>query len=181
MTIKSNMTKPERKKRVRVNRDIPAVVIDTLEDVADLVRDLLPDIAPETIIKDIKNVIINVEEDVKEAVIEVVENVEELAVEMVEEVAEEVVHFVDNVHLIEPEPLAEVSSMPPPTDEEYNDDNCPVSPCLVSKKRTKKVVEPKPLRNNAGDYLNPRTNRYVKQGTSAYKLLVKEGVFLECV
>jgi len=176
------MTKPERKKRVRVNRDIPAVVIDTLEDlVPELVRDLVPDIAPETIIKDIKKVIIEVEEPVKEAVIEVVENVEEMAVEMVEELAEVAEQVVENICLVEPEPLAVSSLPPPPIDEEYDCDNCPVSPCAVSKKRVRKIVEPKPARNENGDWLNPRTNRYVKVGTSAYKQLVKDGIILECV
>lgn len=181
MTIKSSMTKPDRKKKVKVNRDIPAVIVNTLEDlvpdlVPELVQDLLPDIAPETIIRDIKKVIIEVEENVKEAVIEVVENVEEMAVEMVEELAEVAEQVVENICLVEPEPLAEFSSLPPPpNDDEYDCDNCPVSP---PKKRTKKIVEPKPARNENGDWLNPRTNRYVKSGTSAFKNLVKDGVIV---
>lgn len=154
MTIKSNLTKPDRKRKVKVNRDVPAVVIDILEQVAE-------------------EVIEEVIEDVKEAVIEVVEVVEQ-AVE----------DFVENIVLSNPEPLAEVSRSlppPPPTDEEYDDDNCPVSPCAVSKKRVRKVAEPKPLINDKGEFLNPRTNRYVKSGTSAYKQLVKDGIILESI
>ena len=142
MPIKSNMTKPDKKKRVRINRDVKPVVVEVLEEVA------------ETLI-----------EEVKEAVIEVVEEV----VEKVEEV-------VENIVLSNPEPLEEECSVCPPTDEEYDHENCPVSPCAVSKKRVRKEVEPKPLRNSDGLYLNPRTNRYVKEGTSAFKQLVKEGV-----
>ena len=38
-----------------------------------------------------------------------------------------------------------------------------------------KVVKEKPLRNEAGCYLNPLTNRYVKENTANFKKLVKEG------
>jgi len=134
------MTKPDKKKRVKVNRDVPPVVINILEEIAE-----------------------EVIEDVKEAVLEVVEEV------------------VENVVLTHPEPLEESRSVCPPTDEEYDHPDCPVSPCAVSKKRVKKVVEPKPLINEKGEFLNPRTNRYVKTGTSAYKQLVKEGVILESI
>ena len=144
MTIKSNLTKPDRKKRVKINRDVPPLVL-ILEEVAE-------------------SLIEEVVEDVKEAVIEVVEKVEQ-AVE----------DFVENI-VLSPEPLEESRSLPPPTDEEYDHPDCPVSPCAVSKKRVRKVAEQKPLRNSEGLYLNPRTNRYVKEGTSAYKQLVKDGV-----
>ena len=143
MPIKSSMTKPDKKRKVKVNRDVPAVVINILEEVV---------------------------EDVKEAVLEVVEEVEQ-AVEI----------FVENIVLSHPEPLAEECSVCPPADEEYDHPDCPVSPCAVSTKRVRKVVEPKPLQNDKGKYLNPRTNRYVKTGTSAYKQLVKEGVILESI
>jgi len=124
------MTKPDKKKRVKININVPAVVINILEEIAE-----------------------EVIEDIKEAVLEVVE--------------EKVEH------------LEESSSLPPPpTDEEYDDENSPVSPCAVSKKRVRKVVEPKPLRNEKGEYLNPKTNRYVKSGTSAFKQLVKDGVIV---
>jgi hypothetical protein len=67
---------------------------------------------------------------------------------------------------------APVFEVPPSSDEES-----PVSPCISPKvKRCKKEVAPKPLQNEAGDYLNPKTNRYVKHGTSAFKKLVKEGL-----
>lgn len=144
MTVKSNMTKPDRKKRVKVNRDVPAMVINILEEVAE-----------------------EVIEDMKEAVLEVVE-----------EVVEKVEDFVENIVLSHPEPLEEECSVCPPTDEEYDHEDCPVSPCMVLKKRVRKVVEPKPPRNDKGEYLNPRTNRYVKEGTLAFKLLVKEGVIV---
>ena len=105
----------------------------------------------------------------------------EAVLEVVEEVVEKVEDFVENIVLSHPKPLEEVSSVPPPTDEEYDDDNCPVSPCAVSKKRVRKVAEPKPLINDKGEFLNPRTNRYVKSGTSAYKQLVKDGIILESI
>ena len=143
MTVKSNMTKPDRKKRVKVNRDVPAMVVNILEEVAE-----------------------EVIEDVKEAVLDVVEEVEQ-AVE----------DFVENIVLSHQEPLGD-EERPPPTDEEYDHENCPVSPCASPKKRVKKVVEPKPLRNENGYFLNPRTNRYVKEGTSAFKQLVKDGVII---
>jgi len=139
MPIKSSMTKPDKKKRVKVNRDVPPVVINILEEIA------------EEVIEDVK---------------------EEVVVE----------DFVENVVLPHPEHLEESRSLPPPpADEEYDHPDCPVSPCAVSKKRVKKVVEPKPLINEKGEFLNPRTNRYVKTGTSAYKQLVKEGVILESI
>lgn len=150
MPIKSNMTKPDKKKRVKVNRDVPPLVL-ILEEVAE-------------------SVIQELGEDFKEAVIEVVEDVKE-AVE----------DFVENIVLSHPEPLAEECSVCPPADEEYDHPDCPVSPCAVSKKRVRKVAEPKPLRNEKGEWLNPRTNRYVREGTSAYKSLVKEGVILESI
>jgi len=140
------MTKPDKKKRVKVNRDVPAVVL-ILEEVAE-----------------------SVIEEVKEAVLEVVE-----------EVVEKVEDFVENIVLTHPEPLAEECSVCPPADEEYDHPDCPVSPCAVSKKRVRKVAEPKPLVNERGEYLNKLTNRYVKQGTSAYKQLVKQGVILESI
>jgi hypothetical protein len=146
MTVKSSMTKPDKKKRVKVNRDVPAVVL-ILEEVAE-----------------------SVIEEVKEAVLEVVE-----------EVVEKVEDFVENIVLTHPEPLAEECSVCPPADEEYDHPDCPVSPCAVSKKRVRKVAEPKPLVNERGEYLNKLTNRYVKQGTSAYKQLVKQGVILESI
>jgi hypothetical protein len=117
-------------------------------------------------------------ENVAESVIEtVVEEVKEAVLEVVEEVEQAVEQLVENITLFHQEPLAECRSLPPPpTNEEYDDENCPVSPCASPKKRCKKMVEPKPLRNSDGLYLNPRTNRYVKEGTSAFKQLVKEGV-----
>ena len=41
-----------------------------------------------------------------------------------------------------------------------------------------KTLKEKPLRNEAGCYLNPKTNRYVKENTSIFKKLVKEGVIV---
>ena len=41
-----------------------------------------------------------------------------------------------------------------------------------------KVVKERPHRNEAGCYLNPLTNRYVKAGTANFKKLVKEGVIV---
>jgi hypothetical protein len=164
------MNKLDKKKRVRINRDVPAIIVNILEEVA------------EEVIEDVKEAVLEVVEevieDVKEAVLEVAEKVEDF----VEEVAEKVEDFVENIVLTHPEPLEESRSLPlPPADEEYDDENCPVSPCAVSKKRVRKVAEPKPLINEKGEFLNPRTNRYVKQGTSAYKQLVKEGVILESI
>ena len=97
---------------------------------------------------------------------------------LVEEVVEQVEDFVENIVLSHPEPLEESRSLPPPpSDEDYDHLDCPVSPC-ASKKRVKKVVEPKPPRNEKGEYLNSRTNRYVKEGTSSFKQLAKDGVII---
>ena len=151
MPTKSSMIKEDKKKKVRINRNVPLVIH---EEVAEKVA-----------------------EEVIEEVIEKVEEVEQ-PVEEVEQPVEEV----ENIVLSHPEHLEEVSSLPPPpTDEEYDHPDCPVSPCVVSCKRVKKLVEPKPLINEKGEFLNPRTNRYVKQGTSAYKQLVREGVILESI
>lgn len=141
MPIKSSMTKPDKTKRVKINRDVPPLVL-IMEEVAE-----------------------SVIEEVKEAVLEVVE-----------EVVEKVEDFVENIVLSHQEPLEEDCSVCPPADEEYDHPDCPVSPCAVSKKRVRKVVEPKPLINEKGEFLNPRTNRYVKTGTSMYKQLVKDGI-----
>lgn len=60
-----------------------------------------------------------------------------------------------------------------------SDEESPVSPCESPKmKRVKKEVAPKALINEVGDYLNPKTNRYVKAGTAAFKKLVKEGLII---
>lgn len=60
-----------------------------------------------------------------------------------------------------------------------SDEESPVSPCESPKiKRVKKEVAPKALINEAGDHLNPKTNRYVKAGTAAFKKLVKEGLII---
>ena len=57
------------------------------------------------------------------------------------------------------------------------DSDDPISPVSSPKKRKlRKPSDPKPLINERGEYLNSRTNRYVKSGTSVYKQLVKEGV-----
>jgi hypothetical protein len=158
MTVKSNMNKGDKKKRVRINRDVPAIIVNILEEVAE-------------------EVIEDVVEDLKDAVIEVVEKVEDFVEEVAEKVEQAVEDFVENIVLSNQEPLGD-EERPPPTDEEYDHENCPVSPCAVSKKRVRKVAEPKPLRNERGEYLNKLTNRYVKQGTSAYKQLVKDGVIV---
>jgi len=41
-----------------------------------------------------------------------------------------------------------------------------------------KMLKEKPLRNEAGCYLNPKTNRYVKEGTANFKKLVKDKVIV---
>lgn len=43
-------------------------------------------------------------------------------------------------------------------------------------KKPRVLKEGKPLVNEAGEYLNPLTNRYVKVGTTLYKKLIKEGM-----
>ena len=47
-----------------------------------------------------------------------------------------------------------------------------------SSKRQKKIKLDKPLINNAGDYLNPLTNRYVKTNSQLFKKLVRDGIIL---
>ena len=41
-----------------------------------------------------------------------------------------------------------------------------------------KMLKEKPLRNEAGCYLNPKTNRYVKEGTANFKKLEKDKVIV---
>ena len=138
MTVKSNMTKPDRKKRVRVNRE--AVVVEYV----------VPEVvAPEP---------------------ELVVAPEPELVVAPEEVSQQ--------------PLAELSiELDKLMDETSYSGDCddPISPVNSPnpKRKCKKPSAPKPLQNERGEYLNPRTNRYVKSGTSAYKQLVKEGVILE--
>jgi len=79
------------------------------------------------------------------------------------------------------QPIVEDDSImsAPVFDLSSSDEECPVSPCLSPKvKRVKKEVAPKALINEAGDYLNPKTNRYVKVGTAAFKKLVKGGLLV---
>lgn len=136
MTVKSNMTKPDRKKRVRVNRD--AVVVEYV------VQDVVPEVvAPEVVVPP------------------------EVAPEEVSE-----------------QPLAELSvdiseQLDKLMDESSYVGEDPISPVNSPKRKPRKPSEPKPLMNERGEYLNPRTNRYVKKGTTAYKQLVNEGVIVE--
>lgn len=46
----------------------------------------------------------------------------------------------------------------------------------VKPKKLRVLKEGKPLVNEAGEYLNPLTNRYVKVGTTLYKRLIKDGM-----
>ena len=139
MTVKSNMTKPDRKKRVKVNRN--AVVVEYV-------------------------------------VPEVVATEPELILEPEEVVAPEEVSQ---------QPLVELSidisdQLNKLMDESSYSGDCddPISPVNSPnpKRKSRKPSAPKPMVNEKGEYLNPRTNRYVKTGTSAYKTLVKEGVIV---
>jgi len=129
------MTKSDKKKRVRVNRD--AVVVEY--------------IAPEVIAPEPK--------------------VEPEEVFEPEEVSEQ--------------PLVEELSINIELDKLMDESSClgncedPTSPVNSPIRKTKKPSAPKPLRNQAGDYLNPRTNRYVKVGTSAFKQLLKDKTIVE--
>jgi len=106
--------------------------------------------------------------EVKEEVIE-----DETPVEL-EEVAVEETQFA-----LEAPALEESQSSSCPPLEESDDSDSPVSPCVSPKaRRVKKEAAPKAAVNEAGDYLNPKTNRYVKQGTAAFKRLVREGVIV---
>ena len=135
MTVKSSMTKPDRKKRVKVNREAVVVEYVVPEVVPDLVVPEVAEVAPEP-----------------------------------EEVSQE-------------PPLAELSiKLDKLMDESsYSGNDDPISPVSSPKRKSRKPSEPKPLINERGEYLNPRTNRYVKAGTSAYKQLVKDGVVIEVV
>ena len=130
MTVKSSMTKPDRKKRVKVNREA-------------VMEYVVPDVVPEVVAPEV-------------VVPEVVapEPLEELSIKL--------------------ELLMDESSC-------VGDCDDPISPVNSPnpKRRCKKPSAPKPMVNEKGEYLNPRTNRYVKSGTSAYKQLVKEGVLIE--
>ena len=129
MPTKSSMTKPDRKKRIRVNRDAAAVVY--------IVPDEPEVIAPEIIAP--------------------------------EEVSQQ--------------PLAELSvDLSEQLDKLMVESSCvgedPISP-VNSPKRKRKPSAPKPLVNDRNEYLNPRTNRYVKKGTTAYNQLVKDGIIVD--
>ena len=124
MTVKSNMTKPDRKKRVKVNR------------VVDVVPELVPE--PEVVAPDV-----------------VVLQPLELSVNISDQL----------------DKLMDESSC-------VGDCEDPTSPVNSPKRKLRKPSEPKPMINEKGEYLNPRTNRYVKSGTSAYKQLVKDGIIV---
>jgi hypothetical protein len=126
MTVKSNMTKPDRKKRVKINRD--AVVVEYV--VPELV---VPDVAPDVVVPQPLELSIDISEQLDK--------------------------------------LMDESSC-------VGDCEDPTSPVNSPKRKLRKPSEPKPLVNERGEYLNPRTNRYVKSGTSAYKQLVKDGVIV---
>jgi len=127
------MTKPDRKKRVRVNRE--AAVVEYVV------------IAPEVVVPEVV---------VPEVVPEPEEQpLEELSVDISEQL----------------DKLMDESSCVG-----YDD---PISPVNSPKRKPRKPSEPKQLVNEKGEHLNPRTNRYVKVGTSAYKQLVKDGVIVE--
>jgi hypothetical protein len=131
MTVKSSMTKPDRKRKVRVNRD--AAVVEY--EVPEVVPEVIPDVAPEVVVP---------------------EPLEELSVDISEQLNK----------------LMDESSC-------VGNDEDPISPINSPKRNPRKPSAPKPLINSEGLYLNPRTNRYVKVGTSAYNKLVKDGVILE--
>jgi hypothetical protein len=105
-----------------------------------------------------------VQEEVKE-VLEPVLEVQELKEEEFkeEEVALEVpcILFEAGANGTAPPSFEEVSC--PPCDDE--------SPVLL-----KKSVKSKPLVDEAGNYLNPLTNRYVKFGSSNFKKLLSAGI-----
>ena len=130
MTVKSNMTKPDRKKRVKVNRN--AVVVEYVDPEPELV------VAPEP----------------------------ELVVAPEPELVELCIDISDQLNKL--------------MDEGSYSGDCddPISPVNSPnpKRKCKKPSAPRPLQNEKGEFLNPRTNRYVKSGTSAYKTLVKDGV-----
>ena len=136
MTVKSNMTKPDRKKRVKVNRN--AVVVEYV--VPEVVPELVPEVvAPEVVAP------------------------EEVSQDPVAELSIDISDQLNNL-------LDESSCVG------YDD---PISPVNSPKRRCKKPSAPKPLVNDKGEYLNPRTNRYVKAGTTAYKTLIKDGIIVE--
>lgn len=142
MPIKSNMTKPDKKKRVRINRtNPPEVVHETSEEV---VHEVVPEVIPEV-------------------VPEVVQEEEEKPVDVV---------FEEHLGVLSEEPVSNQRMLIEPEDEE----NCPISPCVSPKKSRVKLFKQKPLRNEKGEYLNPITNRYLKEGTTAFNKLVKLGV-----
>jgi len=135
------MTKVDKKRKVRVNRD--AVVVE-YEVVAPEV------IAPEVIAPEI--------------------------------VAPEVVALEPEPEEVSEQPLEELSIEPDLT-KLMDESSCvgdydPTSPANSPKRKSRKPSAPKPLVNEKNEYLNPRTNRYVKCGTTAFKQLVKDGVIV---
>jgi len=122
------MTKPDKKKRVRVNRDATAIEYVVPEIVPEIVPE--PEIAPEP----------------------------------------------------EPEEVSQPLelSIEPELDKLMDESSC-LGNCedpTTQVRKTRKPSAPKPLINEKNEYLNPRTNRYVKCGTSAFKQLVKDGVIV---
>jgi len=132
MPTKSSMTKSDKKRKVRVNRD--AVVVEYVAPEPEIAP---PEIAPEP-------------EEVSE------QPLAELSVD----ISEQLDKLMDENSCVGDDPISPANSPTP-------------------KRKPRKPSEPKPLVNEKGEYLNPRTNRYVKSGTSAYKQLVKEGVIVE--
>ena len=138
MTVKSSMTKPDRKKRVRVNRE--AVVVEyVVPEVVATEPELV--VAPEP-----------------ELVVAPEEVSQQPLAELCLDISDQLNKLMDESSCV--------------------GDDDPISPVNSPKRRCRKPSAPKPMVNEKGEYLNPRTNRYVKTGTSAYKTLVKDGVIV---
>lgn len=159
MTVKSSMTKPDRKKKVKVNRDVVVVVHEVeVVPVPEVAPEVVPEVAPEVV----------AEEPLVEVLKEMGITDKDKQVEQLEKARVFIdIHGIDEAERL----VMDESSC-------LGDDD-PISPVNSPKRiRLKKPSVPKPLRNEKGEYLNPRTNRYVKKGTAAYTQLVKDGVIV---
>lgn len=162
MPVKSSMTKPDKKKKVKVNRDVVIVIPEVAPEVPET-----PEVVPEEPLVEVLKEMGITDKN------EQVEKVEKARVFINLHGIDEAERLVDLMD--EEERLVKLMDESSCAGDGYD----PTSPVSSPKRvRLKKPSAPKPLVNEKGEYLNPRTNRYVKSGTSAYKQLVKEGIIV---
>jgi len=143
-------------KKIRASRKVPEVIPEVIPEV---VPEVIPEVIPEV-----------VPEEIPEPLAEFFA---EMGITNKDETLANARLFIDTHGIDVAEKLVNLMDELSST----GDSDDPISPASSPKKiRLKKPSQPKPLVNEKGEYLNPRTNRYVKEGTTLYKQLVKDGI-----